>query len=592
MPGLSINKEKIVAFSINTNVASLQAQNYLRVNSGFQQKTINKVTSGLRIVNSGDDAAGLAIANGMRSDEAVLNQGIRNANDGMSQLQIADGGMSNISQLLDRARTLATQSASGTYTGDRSGLNSEFQSVMGEIDRQAQSIGLNTGGTFAKSLQVFIGGGKGDDGSSVVNNGSVFLDLSASTIDTQSLGLKGFTAGYAPAKSTDPDSGFYDLGASSATSVSSIIAANSPANNQTSFVLSGPGFAAGANGAVTISVNLASVSDSASLTKAINAGIQSAELAGTPSAAALKSANIAAEIHTGSDGHQQLQFTSSNTAFQVTAGDVTANAFMGNFDDNTAGDYNATSDAGGVAVTGGGSDVSAFVSSGTQQYTGVWSNLTADSSTPDSQTFTFSANDSTGKQQTMKVTLTAGTGATDMDAAAAVGAINAALQATDNKALQSIIATTDPTGGHITFTNSSSSPFTVSIGLEAGVDSAKGMANGNTIQTSKNVGQGSTVDINSQATAEQAVTALSNAVGKLGNAQAVVGRGENQFNYAINLAQSQVTNMAAAESQIRDADLAAESANLTKAQILIQAGVAALAQANSAPQQVLSLLQR
>ena len=84
------------------------------------------MTSGLRIVNSGDDAAGLAIANGYRSDEAVLTQGIQNANNGVSTLQIMDGGMSNISQLLDRARTLATQSASGTFTGGRTVLNNEY----------------------------------------------------------------------------------------------------------------------------------------------------------------------------------------------------------------------------------------------------------------------------------------------------------------------------------------------------------------------------------------------------------------------------------------------------------------------------------
>ena len=66
-------------FSVNTNVASLQAQNYLRTTSDFQAKTIARVTSGLRIVTSGDDAAGLAIANGYRSDEAVLTQGVRNA---------------------------------------------------------------------------------------------------------------------------------------------------------------------------------------------------------------------------------------------------------------------------------------------------------------------------------------------------------------------------------------------------------------------------------------------------------------------------------------------------------------------------------
>src|SRR5579859_6501874 len=147
-------------FSINTNVASLQAMNYLQGNSKFQSKTINKVTSGLRIVNSGDDAAGLAVANGYRSDEAVPTQGIQNANDGLSTLQTIDGGMSNISQLLDRARTLATESASGTFNGNRSVLDSEFQSVLGEINRQAQSIGMNANGQFAKSLSVFIGGGR------------------------------------------------------------------------------------------------------------------------------------------------------------------------------------------------------------------------------------------------------------------------------------------------------------------------------------------------------------------------------------------------------------------------------------------------
>jgi flagellin len=94
-----------MSFDINTNITSLQAQQYLRVNSDFQSKTINRVTSGLRILSSGDDAAGLAIANGFRSDQAVLSQGIRNANDGLSTLQTIDGGMNNISQLLDRART-------------------------------------------------------------------------------------------------------------------------------------------------------------------------------------------------------------------------------------------------------------------------------------------------------------------------------------------------------------------------------------------------------------------------------------------------------------------------------------------------------
>jgi flagellin len=587
-----------VSFSINTNVASLQAQNYLRINSDFQSKTINEVTSGLRIVQSGDDAAGLAIANGYRSDEAVLTQGVQNANSGLSQLQIMDGGISNISQLLDRARTLATQSASGTFTGDRSVLNGEYQSVLGEIDRQAQAIGLNQGGTFAKSLSVFIGGGNGTTAAAAVTNGSVAVDLSNSTVDTQGLGLKGFTAGYQVAAGSK-DIGMYDLGAASVTSVANILAlATTPGT--TSFAISGPGFSSGAGGAVTVTVNTANVADTSSLVSAINAGILAAGTAGTAQSQAFASANITAQIHTGADGAQQLQFVSASTAFQVVAGDATANALMG----NETGQTNAgTGTALGITnpmVTDEAVDKnSAFIAGGTQQTAGaVFTNLAYSSSSTvaQNQTLTFVANDSAGTPQSVKVTLSALTAGTTLTAALAIGQINAALQATDNPALANIIATTD-TGvsgtGKIEFTSNSSTPFNVTIGSEAtggGVAGATGIAGYNTIVTSSAVGTGATSDISTQTGAESAVSALANSVSLLGQAQAVVGRGENQFNYAVNLAQSQLTNLAAAESGIRDADLAAEAANLTKAQILLQAGVAALAQANSAPQNVLSLL--
>jgi flagellin len=110
------------------------------------------------------------------------------------------------------------------------------------------------------------------------------------------------------------------------------------------------------------------------------------------------------------------------------------------------------------------------------------------------------------------------------------------------------------------------------------------------VVTASTVGTGSTASIDSEGGASRAVSALSEAVTRLGTAQANIGRGQNQFTFAVNLAQSQLTNLAASESRIRDADLAEEAANLTKAQILLQAGISALSQANSAPQQVLSLL--
>jgi flagellin len=87
-----------------------------------------------------------------------------------------------------------------------------------------------------------------------------------------------------------------------------------------------------------------------------------------------------------------------------------------------------------------------------------------------------------------------------------------------------------------------------------------------------------------------AITALGNAVTNLGSVQGKIGAGQNKLQYAINLAQSQISGFSAAESRIRDTDVASEAANLTKAQVLVQASMAAMAQANSAPQAVLSLL--
>ncbi|HEX4166282.1 MAG TPA: flagellin, partial [Bryobacteraceae bacterium] len=103
--------------SLQTNVDSLVAQNNLNNNSALQSKTIQQLTSGYRINSSADDAAGLAIANGYNANIAELTQGVNNANNGVSQLQIVDGGLSNISTILDRMKTLATESASGTFTG-------------------------------------------------------------------------------------------------------------------------------------------------------------------------------------------------------------------------------------------------------------------------------------------------------------------------------------------------------------------------------------------------------------------------------------------------------------------------------------------
>jgi len=169
----------MASFSVVTNIASVNAQaNLYATNIGLRQ-ALTRVSSGFRINNSGDDAAGLAVANAYRSQVAITTQGIRNANDGLSTLQIKDGALDNISRLLDRMAVLATQAASASFTGSRDTLNNEFQDVIAEIDREAAVAGLTTGGGFS----VFV------SSEATAANGIVSGTITAVT--TAGLGLTG-----------------------------------------------------------------------------------------------------------------------------------------------------------------------------------------------------------------------------------------------------------------------------------------------------------------------------------------------------------------------------------------------------------------
>ena len=131
-----------MAISILNNIPSLAAQNQLSITQANLQKTLEQLASGSRINTGADDAAGLAIADGLQANVTALTQSAMNANEGVGKLQVADGALSQVTTLLNRAVTLATESANGTVNdgSQREALDSEFQSIKAEIDR----IGTNT----------------------------------------------------------------------------------------------------------------------------------------------------------------------------------------------------------------------------------------------------------------------------------------------------------------------------------------------------------------------------------------------------------------------------------------------------------------
>jgi flagellin len=271
-----------------------------------------------------------------------------------------------------------------------------------------------------------------------------------------------------------------------------------------------------------------------------------------------------------------------------------ASALMGSFNALAATPATAGAAAGVIQVASGSSELG---TAATNSAPAASSDLTLQAAiTAGTQSVTVNAVDSSGNQHSLTVNLNA---ANTTSLTTALDAINTALQKSDDSTLQQITAVQTGTGtglGNFNFVSTLPN-FTVSVGADAtanteGVNTVTNPAAtgvGLNMQAVQ-VGTGSTADISTLAGATSAVSAVTKAVAALGNAQATIGIGENLLNYAVNLATSQITNFSAAESQIRDANVAQEAANLTQAQTLQQASIAAMAQANSAPQAILSLL--
>ncbi len=174
---------------ILNNIASLSAENQLSITNSSLQSTLYQLSSGSRINSGADDAAGLAIANGLQANITALTQSARNANDGVGMLQVADGALAQVTTLLNRAVTLATESSTGTVSdSQRQALQSEFSEINAEIDR----IGTNT--TY-NGAQIFAGGGTN------------FNQLS--TAVTNAAGLASAVTGNLTVKTWDSTAGAY-----------------------------------------------------------------------------------------------------------------------------------------------------------------------------------------------------------------------------------------------------------------------------------------------------------------------------------------------------------------------------------------------
>jgi flagellin len=174
-----------MALVINTNVQSLNAQRNLSTTQKSLATSMQRLSSGLRINSASDDAAGLAISENMRANIRSMNQAVRNANDGVSLLQTAEGALNETGNILIRMRELATQSATGTVSSDqRTYINNEFTQLKSEVDRIASATQFNganllQGGT-TNTVSFQIGAG---------TTGNDTIGVTIGAADTTTIGV-------------------------------------------------------------------------------------------------------------------------------------------------------------------------------------------------------------------------------------------------------------------------------------------------------------------------------------------------------------------------------------------------------------------
>ena len=195
-----------MAMTINTNVASLNAQRNLNTSQSSLATSLQRLSSGLRINSAKDDAAGLAISERINAQVKGFNVAIRNANDSISLLQVADGGAAQISENLQRMRELAVQSANGTLnSGDRANLTVEFTALSSEVSRLGEATKYNDINLLnsGSSLTFQVGAGTTTNDQITVST----VDIRASTLALDSGSIQISTAALALAAITNLDSG-------------------------------------------------------------------------------------------------------------------------------------------------------------------------------------------------------------------------------------------------------------------------------------------------------------------------------------------------------------------------------------------------
>ncbi|SHO50773.1 flagellin N-terminal helical domain-containing protein [Desulfopila aestuarii] len=636
-----------MALTINTNIAALNAQRNLGKSQNDLNRSMQRLSSGLRINSAKDDAAGLAISDRMTSQIRGLNQAARNANDGISMAQTAEGALQETTNMLQRIRELAIQSANDTNSAsDRASLQAEVNQLQQEITRIAETtsfneqnildgsltgaqfqVGANANETISFSISSAKAGELGDE--SLSSNNPTGIEMATprkantgagNSVAAQDLTITG-ARGTSIVKIDADDS---------AKKIAELVNIEADitgvrANARTEVTLSHLaadgtiGFDIQGNNEFPIPISATVTTDNLTAlalainTQSGNTGI-SAELSGNKESLRLVQSEgydikISDYTHSAADGTlQSIRVTG-------TEGVATNLVDEGVNEAATIASLSNLSDPGTVSLTLPSAQVITAVVLDTKDLTNLLEAINIKGTTPkitasftdvfgdDKSSITlstaatnqtiaitaFGVVDSGGTAIPASLDVIAGDGAaiTQVTPASTITLGGVAAVAAATVEAPTVPGDSTVIGGEITFTSSGNYNITSSIAQAAGslFNTDDGEANASQLKSVD------TIDISTVAGANEAIKIVDGAIGQIDSLRGNMGAIQNRFESTIANLQNVSENLSAARSRILDADIAMETSAMTKNNILQQAGVSILAQANTTPQLALQLLQ-
>ncbi len=601
---------------INTNIASLNAQRNLNKTQNDLATSLQRLSSGLRINSAKDDAAGLAISERMTTQIRGINQAVRNANDGVSLAQTAEGALGELTNNLQRIRELAVQSANSTNSAsDRAALDLEVQQRLAEIDRIATQTSFNG----LKVLDGSFGSAAFQIGANVGETISVTLGIETS-VRTAAIGavataqsadlsaiisegveeVEGVTASYTSGSIAAAD---YSTVTGSAASYTTDTL--TPGDFNGVFTITAPG-----GNAFTVDATGENFANVGALATFIQNEDGYADAGFTVAAAGNTLVFTASENATGnfSFGGAQGNLLSAGTPAPVAgvADDTSANATFTAVGPNGAA-ITVTLDS---DITGA-ADLATAIQ-GAAGYAGSGFTVAVDPDDATQLVFTATDADTAGSitfgGANAGIVTTGGSSVAGVDAVDAVPGASVtvaddfSLQVGSGEAVSVANGTYTSTQSLVdAINNALSGSGQASINDDGGISivSAESITvSGSAGLTAlgfqaENAASGSlaTANVSTATAANDTILRIDSALTDVNNLRSTFGAIQNRFESTIANLQAVSENLSAARSRIMDADFAQETAALTRAQILQQAGVAILSQANSLPQLALSLLQ-